>query len=160
MEKFWRYLDIKIIKNIVMQIMAEVTVELGDTATESVPDINISDTMVGKILEEEGDSDAKKKWQKLVRKLSIKRKRQQRLREEVKRVVNDDDDDLEETEESEDNVPDDWKPDFIPKHENTASMKQPDVVPTVSCGSIDDADDNKLDADALDALVRYRSSKR
>ena len=62
----------------------------------------------------------------------------------------------------EDNIPEDWKPDFIPKHENANAtlVMQPDVVPTNSRDFVFTEESDKSDVDALDALTRYRSSKR
>ena len=64
--------------NSVMQIIAEVTLESPDDETEiteEIPDITPSDTTVGKILGNAQDSEAQENWQRLMRKLSTKRKK-------------------------------------------------------------------------------------
>ena len=64
----------------VMQIMAQVTVSLTseqEEELEDVEDISDSDTVVGRLLEEDQDNRGKENWRKLVRKLSNKRKRKE-----------------------------------------------------------------------------------
>ena len=61
-----------------MQMIAEVTVDSADVdieVSEEIPDITPSDTRVGKILEDEQDNKAQENWQRLMRKLSTKRKK-------------------------------------------------------------------------------------
>merc|ERR1719369_1964724 len=60
--------------NSVMQIIAEVTTE-DNEVDESIPEIDPSDTTVGNILSNAQDSEAKENWQRLMRKLTTKRKR-------------------------------------------------------------------------------------
>ena len=86
-----------------MKIMAEVTVEMcdDDNTDEELEDGN----KVGQLLEEEGDTGTKEKWQGLVRKLSAKRQKSRRKRRQQEEV----------TDQEEDDVPDDWQPDFIPR---------------------------------------------
>lgn len=52
-----------------MQIMAEVTVEMGDDIADGEEDLDLdeNDTVVGQLLQDEGDADACENWQHLVR---------------------------------------------------------------------------------------------
>ena len=112
-----------------MQIMAQVTVELTkeeEEELENVEDIAGSETVVGRILEEEGDSQKTENWKKLVRKLSNKRKKSLKLQKKKQRER------VEACEDTEDDIPDDWRPDFIPKdwQVGTPDQSQPDLVQT------------------------------
>ena len=111
-----------------MKIMTEVTVEAEGGETDASEEV-AEDGAVGLFLAEEGDTSSRDNWTRLVRKLSSRRRRSRRRRhqdgeEDVATVEAED-----HTEEDDDDVPDDWKPDFIPKHE-AHSCPQPDVVPT------------------------------
>ena len=64
--------------NSVMQIIAEVTTE-DNEVDESIPEIDPSDTTVGNILSNSQDSEAKENWQRLMRKLTTKRKKQWKI---------------------------------------------------------------------------------
>ena len=113
-----------------MKIMTEVTVEAEGGETDASEEV-AEDGAVGLFLAEEGDTSSRDNWTRLVRKLSSRRRRSRRRRhqdgeEEVVEVEAEDEADAEE---DEDDVPDDWKPDFIPKHE-AHSCPRPDVVPT------------------------------
>ena len=60
----------------------------------------------------------------------------------------------------EDDIPDDWQPDFIPKSENISYSNHPDVVTACSSDeSLNDADKIE-DEEALNAVIRYRSNRR
>ena len=91
----------------VMKIMAEVTVEMcddGDNTDDEIEDGH----KVGQLLEEEGDTTTKEKWQGLVRKLSVKRQKSRRKRRQKDGVTD-------QQEQGQDDVPEDWQPDFIPR---------------------------------------------
>ena len=113
----------------VMQIMAQVTVSLTseqEEELEDVEDISDSDTVVGRLLEEDQDNRGKENWRKLVRKLSNKRRRKERSTGG-------------EEEEEKDNIPADWRPDFIPReksHQETAHAQQPDLVVGTTSGLV------------------------
>ena len=76
------------------------------------------------------------------------------------------------TAQEDEDVPEDWRPDFIPREdESTASSLQPDVVTEslTSLTSLDKEDDDDLDRASLEEfsddeeikmITRYRSSKR
>ena len=136
-----------------MQIMAQVTVELTkeeEEELENVEDIAGSETVVGRILEEEGDSQKTENWKKLVRKLSNKRKKSLKLQKKKQRER------VEACEDTEDDIPDDWRPDFIPR-EVRQPQAQPDLVQT-SLGK-------KMQSEPAEdkvnlAIVKYRSDHR
>ena len=107
-----------------MQIMAQVTVSLTSEQEEQlevVEDISDSDTVVGRILEDEEDSQTKENWRKLVRKLSNKRK---------KRDIGVERQPASQEESQEDNIPEDWRPDFIPRDWEVVAPQQPDLLLT------------------------------
>ena len=116
--------------------MAQVTVSLTseqEEELESVEDISDSDTVVGRILEEDEDGQrSKENWRKLVRKLSNKRKRKGSAGR-GKTAGQEDKEEREDKEEDkeEDNIPEDWRPDFIPRDWEVARQtQQPDLVQT------------------------------
>ena len=90
----------------VMKIMAEVTVEMCDDDDNTDEEIEDGHN-VCQLLEEEGDTSTKAKWQGLVRKLSMKRQKSRRKRH--------DGDNNDQEAEEEDDFPEDWQPDFIPR---------------------------------------------
>ena len=85
-----------------------------------------------------------------MRKLSKKRKKNGKSKKEGMKKPDYPDDD----------IPDDWQPDFIPKNENSSSYAtQPDVV--TACSSEESLNDtDKSDEEAVNAIIRYRSNKR
>ena len=112
-----------------MKIMTEVTVEAEGGETDSSEEVS-EEGAVGQFLAGEGDTSSRDSWARLVRKLSSKRRRsRRRRRQDGEDVVEVEAEDEADAEEDEDDVPDDWKPDFIPKH-RSHSCPQPDVVPT------------------------------
>ena len=54
----------------------------------------------------------------------------------------------------EDDIPDDWKPDFIPRTGSISPKNAPDLIPRQE--NLDESSDDE----ALQAIVRYRSGKR
>ena len=97
----------------VMKIMAEVTVEMCDN--DDITDDEIEDGHnVGQLLEEEGDTSTEAKWQGLVRKLSMKRQKSRRKRRQHDGVTE---------KEEEDNFPEDWQPDFIPRRGQSGNSR-------------------------------------
>ena len=138
--------------------MAQVTVELTEEQEEElggVEDIADSETVVARILEEEGDSKRTENWKKLVRKLSNKRKKKLKKKGEQRPAI--EAGKGESSEEAEDDIPDDWRPDFIPKEwEVGEASGQPDVVQT-SLGSLQ----QELTEDPANSpMVRFRSEHR
>ena len=133
--------------NSVMQIIAEVTSDDLDFDVEldgNIPEINPSDTSVGKLLGNDQDSEAKENWQRLMRKLSTKRKKSIKRKSKRKESENtvcmnpqvwssehNDASDFDTIEnDDEDCIPDDWKPDFIPSRDRlNKKSNQPDVIP-------------------------------
>jgi len=148
--------------NKVMQIMAEVTVEMGDDIADGEEDLDLdeNDTVVGQLLQDEGDADACENWQHLVRKLSKKHKKSQKKRNKKDEdsqhegVEIDPDTDGVIDNSEEDDVPEDWKPDFIPRTGSISPKNAPDLIPR------QDNLDESSDDDAIQAIVRYRSGKR
>ena len=133
--------------NSVMKIIAEVTLESPDDEieiTEEIPDITPSDTTVGKILGNAQDSEAQENWQRLMKKLSTKRKNSIKRKSKRSQINAEEpvcmnpqvftaytDKDTDDNDE-EDCIPDDWKPDFIPprnKQRQNNKYNQPDVIP-------------------------------
>ena len=131
----------------VMQIMAQVTVSLTseqEEELEDVEDISDSDTVVGRLLEEDQDNRGKENWRKLVRKLSNKRNRKESAGKSKTTVE-------EREEEEEDNIPEDWRPDFIPRDWEVAEsqqQQQPDLVQTTGTTG------------TSSAVVKFRSDHR
>ena len=109
--------------------MAQVTVCLTSKQEEELgglEDLSESDTVVERLLEEQEDGRTGENWRKLVRKLSNKRRRKERSAGG-------------EEEEEEDNIPADWRPDFIPReeaHQETAHAQQPDLVVGTTSGLV------------------------
>ena len=122
--------------NSVMQIIAEVTTNSEDTSscTEEIPEITPTETTVGKILETSNDRTAQENWQRLMSKLSEKRKKSIKRRKHKRPANEFEMEDKNETSQvhEEDLIPDDWKPDFIPVTRtkvNNDAYNQPDVIP-------------------------------
>lgn len=101
-----------------MKIMAEVTVEMCDEDDNTDDEIE-DGGKVGQLLEEEGDTSTKEKWQGLVRKLSVKRQKSRRKRRQK-------DDDTVQEEQGQDDVPEDWQPDFIPRKGQSGNSRGED----------------------------------
>ena len=117
---------------------------------ECVEDISDSDTVVGRILEDDEDGKTKENWQKLVRKLSNKRKKKEGAGKS-KTSAEAEREEKREEEREEDNIPEDWRPDFIPRDwEVVAAQQQPDLVQTTQ---------QPLQQPAS-ALVKFRSEHR
>ena len=101
-----------------MKIMAEVTVEMCDD--EDNTDEEIEDGhKVGQLLEEEGDTSTKEKWQGLVRKLSVKRQKSKRKRRQQDGITDQED-------QEQDDVPEEWQPDFIPRKGQSGNSRGDD----------------------------------
>jgi len=148
--------------NSVMQIIAEVTTDNADSdmqGTEGIPDINPAETTVGQILGNDQDSEAKENWQRLMSKLSTKRKKSMKRKSKRSQMITEDlenpvcmnpqvssyyNDVDTNDKDDEDSIPDDWKPDFIPPRNNSKQNyknNQPDVIPVdvdERCQSEDD----------------------
>ena len=141
-----------------MQVMAQVTVELSEEQEDeldTVEDIAEEDTVVGRILEEEGDSKNTENWKKLVRKLSNKQ-RKKNLKKKGEKRPERETRESESSEEAEDDIPEDWRPDFIPKEwEVGEAGVQPDVV-QASLGSLQEPSEDPVTS----AMVRFRSDHR
>ena len=165
--------------NSVMQIIAEVTTE-DNEVDENIPEIDPSDTTVGNILSHAQDSEAKENWQRLMRKLTTKRKRSMKRKPKRNDTKFDDSENpvcmnpqvypsLDDCSTSnvdtndnveEDCIPEDWKPDFIPSNnKDRAHLKndQPDVIPVEVHEDIDDDYD---DDDAEEVSSPYSETKR
>ena len=138
-----------------MKVMAEVTVDLGEenTSDDEESELAEDNTVVGELLEDD-ESEAKENWQRLVRKLSQKKKKSIKKKkandtkdDEVQEIVLQDDE-VEEIVVDEDDVPDDWQQDYVSRYDI------PDVVPveTLTGWSKDD--------DELMAIARLRCKKR
>jgi len=137
--------------NSVMQIIAEVTTE--DTEVDAdIPEIDPADTRVGFILGTAQDNEARENWQRLMRKLSTKRKKSiKRKSKRNTRKFEDSEstvcmnpqvssnfnehntyDFYTNENDEEDCIPEDWKPDFIPTYAKEGmhlKNNQPDLIP-------------------------------
>ena len=162
--------------NSVMQIIAEVTTE-DNEVDENTPEIDPSDTTVGSILSNAQDSEAKENWQRLMRKLTTKRKRSIKRKPKRNEKKFDDSEnpvcmnpqvypsldnhntfDFDTTDIVEDDcIPEDWKPDFIPSNSmDGAHLKnnQPDVIP------VEVNEDSNYDNNAEEGSSPYSETKR
>ena len=98
-----------------MKIMAEVTVEMCDDDDNTDEEIE-DGHKVGQLLEEEGDTSTKEKWQGLVKKLSVKRQKSRRKRRQQEGVMDQED-------QEQDDVPEEWQPDFIPRKGHSGNSR-------------------------------------
>ena len=122
--------------------------EMGERSSDEVPvvelEISEDNTVVGDVLLDHEDHEARENWRRLVRKLSLKRSKSKKKKEassEEKKT------DLEDVSTDEDEIPEDWQPDFMPSFSSI-----PDVVPKTSM--------DMNEEEELLALSRMRSKRR